>query len=214
MTTVGLAIIARDEESNLLNLLTSVGGAFDQIVLVDTGSTDRTVEVFEAWCEAVGQEYRLGHFAWCDDFSAARNYADSLLSTDWKAWGDCDDTIFGAEHLRQVVDAVPAEVSCLAADYLYAPELVLPRERIMRAGMGAWSGRVDEMRLISEGSALCLPRELVRWIHHADEEHLAQSRERDRRIRERWFREEPDHPLFAAKMAALEWLGEDVELER
>ena len=56
--SVGLAIIARDEAANLPWLLDSVRGAFDQVVLCDTGSTDATVEIFEQWARAHAEAFR------------------------------------------------------------------------------------------------------------------------------------------------------------
>jgi hypothetical protein len=57
---VGLAIIAKDEEKDLPTLLASISGAFDRVVLVDTGSFDMTKEVFDQWCfEELGRNDRL-----------------------------------------------------------------------------------------------------------------------------------------------------------
>jgi hypothetical protein len=96
--TLGLALIAKNEESTLPHLLASTDGAFDQIALLDTGSTDRTVEVFEKWAKTQSNtNCRVGHFEWRDDFAAARNAADELLDTDWLCTADCDDEIIGAE---------------------------------------------------------------------------------------------------------------------
>lgn len=58
-----------------------------EIVLVDTGSTDRTVEL------ASGFTDRIYHFEWCNDFSAARNYAMEKASHDWTLSIDCDEYI-------------------------------------------------------------------------------------------------------------------------
>lgn len=92
--TVGLALIAKDEEEALPGLLASVEGAFDQVALLDTGSTDRTVEVFEEWSAAEkvrqpGFISTLGHFEWCDDFAAARNAADGY----WRPTGSAGPTV-------------------------------------------------------------------------------------------------------------------------
>ncbi len=66
---VSLTIIVRDEEKNLPACLSSVAGLFDEIVVVDTGSKDRTREI--------AQEFgaRVFDFVWIDDFAAARNAA-------------------------------------------------------------------------------------------------------------------------------------------
>ena len=49
--SVGLALIVKDGADDLPNLLKSVEGAFDQVVLLDTGSTDQTKSVFRKWAK-------------------------------------------------------------------------------------------------------------------------------------------------------------------
>jgi hypothetical protein len=77
--TVGLALIAKDEEDVLPALLDSIDGAFDQVML-DTGSSDATKEIFETWCstQALRIGWTLEDFQWVDDFAVARNAADEL----------------------------------------------------------------------------------------------------------------------------------------
>lgn len=67
MPSLSLSVIARDEERFLGDCLQSVRGIVDEIVVVDTGSTDRTRSI------ALEHGARVVDFAWCDDFSAARN---------------------------------------------------------------------------------------------------------------------------------------------
>jgi glycosyltransferase involved in cell wall biosynthesis len=62
-------MIVRNEHSNLPTCLSSAAGLFDEIVVVDTGSTDRTREI------AQGFGVRVFEFVWVDDIAAARNTA-------------------------------------------------------------------------------------------------------------------------------------------
>lgn len=83
--TLGLCMIVRDEEQNLASCLASVAGVYDQIVIVDTGSIDKTCEIARSF----GAE--VHHFTWIDDFSAARNFSFSLCTCDYAMWLDADD---------------------------------------------------------------------------------------------------------------------------
>ena len=66
---VSLTMIVRDEENNLPHCLESVHGLFDEIVVLDTGSQDRTIEIARSFGA------RVFDFVWVDDFAAARNAA-------------------------------------------------------------------------------------------------------------------------------------------
>ena len=82
-----LCMIAGNEGHRLGKCLESVKGLVDEIVVVDTGSTDNTVEI--------AKEYgaTLGYFEWCDDFAAARNESLKLATGDWIMWLDPDDIL-------------------------------------------------------------------------------------------------------------------------
>jgi glycosyltransferase involved in cell wall biosynthesis len=85
--SVSLTMIARNEASNIRNALASVAGLFDEIVIVDNGSTDRTREI------AAELGAKVPEFPWTDDFSAARNAALDWATGDYAFWLDADDVI-------------------------------------------------------------------------------------------------------------------------
>ncbi len=99
MPTISLCMIAKNEERVLDACLTSVKPFVDEIILVDTGSTDRTVEIAEA------HGAKLHHFPWINDFSAARNVSLEHATGDWLFWMDCDDTLPAecGQKLRELV---------------------------------------------------------------------------------------------------------------
>ncbi|MCA6217992.1 glycosyltransferase [Ideonella sp. B7] len=82
---VALVVIARDEAPRLARLLQSVRPWVDDMVVLDTGSRDATVAI------AQDSGARVGHFRWCDDFSAARNAALDLAAADWHVIADADE---------------------------------------------------------------------------------------------------------------------------
>ncbi len=89
---LSVCLIAKNEEAFLPQCLASVRGLADQIVLVDTGSTDRTVEI----AREHGAE--IHSFAWCDDFSAARNAALEHVTGDWVLMLDADEELPPESH--------------------------------------------------------------------------------------------------------------------
>lgn len=190
--SIGLAVIARDEEATLPRLLRSISGAFDQVALLDTGSTDRTVEVFEEWAAAEKERQpgfvsTLGHFTWCDDFAAARNAADDLVEADWWCWADCDDVIEGATRLRSLAETDP-KPDLLAFRYDLGPGGQVFRARLRRAGCGRWHGRLHEGIGIQE---IGFGPEDIRWRHEKSAEASGRSARRNRDILRRWAAEEP-----------------------
>jgi len=82
---ISQCLIAKDEEENIEYCLSHLKSVVDEQIVVDTGSTDRTVEIAE----------RLGakvfHFEWINDFSAARNFALDQAKGDWIIFLDCDE---------------------------------------------------------------------------------------------------------------------------
>jgi GT2 family glycosyltransferase/tetratricopeptide (TPR) repeat protein len=91
---LSVCLIARNEEKFLPQCLESVRGLAEQIVVVDTGSTDRTIEI----AKEHGAE--VFHFSWCDDFSAARNVALENAHSDWVLMLDADEVLLPESHDR------------------------------------------------------------------------------------------------------------------
>lgn len=80
---IGAVIIAKNEEDIVRNMLESVKD-FDEIIFIDTGSTDKTIEIAKEFTD------KIFHFEWCDDFAAARNFAIEHATADWLQSIDCD----------------------------------------------------------------------------------------------------------------------------
>jgi len=84
---ISLAMIVKNEEATLAHCLESVRPIVDEMIIVDTGSTDRTVEI------AKGFGASVHHFQWCDDYSAARNESLKHCMGEWVLVLDADESI-------------------------------------------------------------------------------------------------------------------------
>ena len=85
MKKISLCYITKNEEENIKSSILSCKEVVDEIVVVDTGSTDNTVKI----AEELGA--RIDYFEWCNDFSKARNYAISCCTGDYILFLDADE---------------------------------------------------------------------------------------------------------------------------
>ncbi|MFG6465585.1 glycosyltransferase family 2 protein [Roseateles sp. BYS87W] len=105
---VALVVIARNEAERIARLLDSVRPWVDEMLVLDTGSTDATRAV------AAAHGARVARFTWCDDFSAARNEALALAGADWHLVLDADEwLVSGGEALLALRDTAPDFVGAL-----------------------------------------------------------------------------------------------------
>ena len=106
--------IVRDEEKSLSVMLDSVKGIADEIVIVDTGSTDKTIEVAKKYTDRVyvhpkAEQWRVWPVAF--NFAEARNYAlDLIKDADWILSIDCDEIFEGGEGLKAYLETVPENI--------------------------------------------------------------------------------------------------------
>jgi len=84
-TTVSLCLIVKNESDCLARCLESFKDVIDEICILDTGSTDNTVEI------ALKYGARVELFDWCDDFSKARNQNIKMAKSDWIIVVDADE---------------------------------------------------------------------------------------------------------------------------
>lgn len=103
MITITLCMIVKNEEAFLARCLDSLEGLMDEIVIVDTGSTDRTKEIAAKYTDKVFD------YKWIDDFSDARNYSFSKSSMDYIYVADADEVLDDANrqefmNLKQCMD--------------------------------------------------------------------------------------------------------------
>jgi tetratricopeptide (TPR) repeat protein len=141
MTRLTLCMIARNEEAMLPACLESVRGVVDEVVFVDTGSTDRTIEIARFFGAKVYEE------PWADDFAHPRNTALRHATGDWVLQLDADERLSSraGHELKRALHKKPsfdcALVALHNADALGAdPDEVFSGAR--RLGVPAWLPRV------------------------------------------------------------------------
>ena len=91
---ISLCMIVKNEEQFLEQALRSVKHLVDEIVIVDTGSTDQTKEIARRFTS------HLFEYAWSDNFSVARNFSLSKATQDWILVLDADEIVAVADHPR------------------------------------------------------------------------------------------------------------------
>lgn len=87
MLPISICIIGKNEEKNIETCLSSIPKDCFEIIYVDTGSTDSTIQIAQKYTP------HIFHFDWADDFGAARNFSISKASNDWVLILDCDESI-------------------------------------------------------------------------------------------------------------------------
>lgn len=154
MSTLSLCVICKNEEKNIVNLLESVKGElFDEIVICDTGSTDKTLSILETYKKSGDfKSFKIEYFEWINDFSAARNHSFSKATCGYILWLDADDVI-RAEDYKKLLDLKPKlnESPIWLCKYEYAHDefgksiCSFFRERIVRRDLNLqWQEPIHE----------------------------------------------------------------------
>ncbi len=145
--SISLCMIVRNEEDTIARCLDSVKGIPDEIVIIDTGSTDRTKEIVSKYTD------RIFDFAWIDDFAAARNFAFSNATMDYILWLDADDVLAASDReqflrLKKTLDSHLDIVNMpylLSFDQFGKVTYSLRRNRLVKRSKNfRWIGAVHE----------------------------------------------------------------------
>ncbi|HLC40444.1 MAG TPA: glycosyltransferase [Methylomirabilota bacterium] len=197
--TLSLCMIVKNEEAYLADCLTSAQPFVDEIIVVDTGSTDRTVALAERF------KAKMFHFQWCEDFAAARNESLRHATGDWILVLDADERIdeAGGREIQRLItdrDAVG-----------YYLKLVCPTQndggivrlgwfpRLFRNRIGAhFKGIVHEQvapSLAGKGKVAHADVTIRHEGYMKSPEEMAAKAVRNIRLLERQVHENPEHAL-------------------
>ncbi|HWV45600.1 MAG TPA: glycosyltransferase [Nitrospira sp.] len=166
MTTLSLSMIVKNEEALIERVLACAKTFCDEMIVVDTGSTDRTVEL----AEKMGA--KVYHFEWIEDFAAARNYSLAQCTGDWVMWLDADDIITPEcqQKFKEIKETVLNDsLNGVVVPYYYLFDAednctcINRRERMFRRAAGfQWEHPIHEVIYLTGET---ITREDV-WIEH------------------------------------------------
>jgi glycosyltransferase involved in cell wall biosynthesis len=147
MISISLCMIVKNEAKSIANCLDSVKHIVDEIVVVDTGSTDETKEIIRNYTDLIFD------FQWIDDFSSARNYSFSHATKEYILWLDADDVLLKEDQqkLNQLKQSLDKSVDSVTMIYHYAFDeygnvsFSLRRNRLVKRSKNfQWHGAVHE----------------------------------------------------------------------
>lgn len=148
MATISLCMIVKNEEEVLSRCLESIKDVVDEMIIIDTGSQDATIEIAKTYSDKVFS------YTWNDNFSDARNYSFTFAKMDYVMWLDADDVILPEdkdalmllkEELSDDVDMVMLKYNT-AFDKDGNPTFSYYRERLMkRLSKFYWEGYIHEV---------------------------------------------------------------------
>ncbi|CAM4154244.1 tetratricopeptide repeat-containing glycosyltransferase family 2 protein [Lederbergia lenta] len=171
MTTISLCMIVKNEENVIGRCLDSVRDIVDEIIIVDTGSTDRTKEIISTYTDSIF------NFAWIDDFAAARNFSFDQATKEYILWLDADDIIHeeDREKLIQLKKDLKPEIDAVSMEYQLAFDeegivtSSLRRYRLVKRERSFhWVGLVHEF--LAVGGNLSHSEVRVKHMPQSDEE--------------------------------------------
>jgi GT2 family glycosyltransferase/tetratricopeptide (TPR) repeat protein len=215
---VSLCLIVKDEEANLPDCLGSAADLVDEVIVVDTGSSDLTREV------AARFGARVVDFPWVDSFAAARNESLDHATGEWIFWLDADDRLdeVNRRKLRALFDSLCVDNAAYAMKCLCLPDpaagatTLVDHIRLFRNDPRVrWQYRVHEQILPAvrrTGGEVCWTEVVIRHTGYQNADVRCRKRHRDLRLLRLDLAEHPDDPFILFNLGSvLIELGQTVE---
>lgn len=133
MKEISLCMIIKNEEQTIARCLDSVKDLVDEIIIVDTGSTDKSKEIVSKYTD------KIYDFEWVEDFAKARNFSFSKATKDYIMWLDADDIILeeDREKFRKLKPTIgDADIYMFVYNYSFdangTPKVIQNRARLLK----------------------------------------------------------------------------------
>lgn len=198
---ISLCMIVKNEERVIGQCLKSAQPFFSQIVVVDTGSSDRTKEI----AASLGAE--VYEFPWTDSFSEARNESLRYARGKWVFWMDADDTVpfRCGEEIQRVALEAPQEVTAFVVPVQFVEDGPGAGTRVDHVKLFRnnsrirFEGRIHEQNLTSirqvGGEIARCGAVILHSGYDTSDSGQAKKRERDEKLLRLDLEERPDHPF-------------------
>ncbi|MBD3233578.1 MAG: tetratricopeptide repeat protein [candidate division Zixibacteria bacterium] len=199
--TISLCMIVKDEEDNIARCINSIKDVVDQMVVVDTGSSDRTPDI----AKELGAEVYF--HPWKNSFSEARNNSIKYASGDWIIYLDADEELF--EEDRELLLQAARNTTCTAVSVqIFNPlqgelEGFLRYTRMWRNRMGFYFDGIVHNQLIFDG--LVFPSK-IRVRHYGygyDDAKMAKKYDRSEKLLLQQIEENPKNTFALFNLAQI-----------
>ena len=204
MAPISICVIAKNEEKHMERFLSSIkkymGDYPHEIVVTDTGSTDKTISIAQKYTD------KIFHFEWINDFSAARNFSINCASHDWILVLDCDEYIMDMDTngFSKMISQFPKGVGMLSrrnhyemngTDSIYTDQV----ERFFHRNLYHYEAIIHEQVCALDRHSYArieLPLVVEHCGYNGTMEEKAQKVERNNALLLKMLKENPDDPYL------------------
>ena len=204
---ISLCMIARDEEAFLDAALKSARSVLNigEMVVADTGSVDRTKGI------ALENGAKVVDFEWCDDFSAARNFAADNAKNDWILMLDADEELISLdfEELKEFIKDANAVGAVTAVQM--PGKSVSPLSRLYNKREYKYDGTIHEQIESLGNRKKHIKKAPIHVIHHGYADEVVKARgklERNERLLRMELSKDPDDPYLLYQLGKSFFDGE------
>lgn len=153
---IGISLVSmiKNEEDQIIPFLENIEPLVDEIIIADTGSTDKTLELIEKFAKYSRVPVKVFHFPWCDNYSMPRNFAKSKATQPWILMMDADER-FEHEDLEKIFKTAESNVDVVVFHVINYLKKTLPGQTPVYASTEAarmfrnipelyWTGIIHE----------------------------------------------------------------------
>ncbi len=210
MNPFSICLIAKNEEKRIDRCLSAASKLNAEIILIDTGSTDKTKELAAKYTD------KIYDFEWCNDFSAARNFSISKASYDWILVLDCDEYVesFDINTLLNFMKPEQNNVvglmlrrNQMADENTYMDDWV---ERLFNRKEHFYSGIIHEqIRRNDNGNLICyrIPLTVSHDGYVGNPEDVKRKSQRNRDLLLAALEKEPNNPYIYYQLGQAEYMA-------